>query len=165
MLPEPSGSPAGSGTWIGLSAVFSPWLNQSWVMNWIQAAAMKFRLGAGLNSPRASRVLLTSRGLGLSRVSVSAHWCSGFTLRPKRMYTEPSAGLERMLQVPSSVRATWLRGSQVMSGLWRAEVSVSDSVFSDSGCRALADAVRVGERPGVARLVGGGPLSPEGLRC
>src|SRR5690554_5679665 len=142
MLPEPSGSPAGSGTWIGLSAVFSPWLNQSWVMNWIQAAAMKFRLGAGLNSPRASRVLLTSRGLGLSRVSVSAHWCSGFTLRPKRMYTEPSAGLERMLQVPSSVRAIWLRGSQVMSALWRAGFSVS----KDRKRVVLGKTVEVGGR-------------------
>src|SRR3954469_19547399 len=57
-------SPGGSGTCHMLFLSPLPWLNQSRVMNWIQAAASEFSDVAGSKRSRVSSSRLMTRGLG-----------------------------------------------------------------------------------------------------
>ena len=71
--------------------------NQSWTMNWIHAAASRFRMVAGWNCSRVISSRLTTRGFGTSRLAVSGRVCSSGTLRPNRQPAAPIRGYCRSL--------------------------------------------------------------------
>ena len=79
-------------------------MNQSWTMNWIQAAAITLRIVAGWNVVRVSSSRLTWRGLGFRRLAVSGKASLNGTFRPSRMPALPMRGHLRSLYVPSLVR-------------------------------------------------------------
>ncbi len=86
--------------------------NQSWTMNWIQAAASRFRKVAGWNCSRVIRSRLTVRGLGTSRLAVSGRVCSIGTFRPKRQPADPMRGCWRSLLLPSVDLDSRIAGSR-----------------------------------------------------
>ncbi len=61
------GSSSAHSTSHGLSTSVWPWKTQSCTSNWIQDAARRFRVVAGMNSRRVRSSRLTSRGFGSSR--------------------------------------------------------------------------------------------------
>jgi hypothetical protein len=90
------GSSSASGICQGLSVGLRPWLNQSRIIHWSQAATSALTEVAGTSSWRVSRARLTSRGLG-SRGLGSGKVCSIGMLRPKREPAMPMAGCSRSL--------------------------------------------------------------------
>ena len=79
---------------VGLAVV----ANQSWVWNWIQAAAKRLREVAGVKSVRRIRVRLIVWGLGSISPGIgSGKALSSATLRPKRVPVIPMSGSSRAL--------------------------------------------------------------------
>ena len=88
-----------------LSVKPSPWKNQLWFSNCNQAAASALMMPAGLNSSRAIKRRLITRGSGSSSRLVSVTVFASGTLRPKPDPLEPIQGSFRSFHVPSGVRA------------------------------------------------------------
>ena len=90
---SPHSSPGSSATTTDSSGELSPWLNQSWFWNWIQAAASTLSVVAGLKLSRTSSLVLTVRGLGVMSLGGSSGTVmpSGW-LRPKRAPAMPIRG-------------------------------------------------------------------------
>ena len=84
------------------------WKTQSWTWNWIQAAASKFKVVAGLNSPGFldMKASLTSLGFGVQS-SFSVGFSQYFLgkLRPKRIPEQPIFGMVSELSLPSEFLA------------------------------------------------------------
>ncbi len=76
----------------------APWANQSWVWNWIQDAASRFSVVAGVNSLRRISVRLIVCGLGVISPGIaSGNALSSDTFRPKRVPAIPMSGSSRAL--------------------------------------------------------------------
>ncbi len=93
----------------GFSLGLEPWLNQSWIMNWSQAAISEFPPGTSDSSLRVISFRLTSRAVGFpstSSFSAGAILSSGM-LRPNRVPAMPIPGSSRLFQLPSACR--WVR--------------------------------------------------------
>ena len=72
--------------------------NQSWVWNWIHAAASRFNEVAGVNVSRRISVRLIVCGSGsISPGIASGNARSSDTLRPKRLPASPMSGSSRAL--------------------------------------------------------------------
>ena len=70
-----------------------PWLNQSCASNWIQAAANRFSVVAGMNVRRARSSREMSRGLGSSSSGSGSGTASvSGMFRPKRAHVIPIRG-------------------------------------------------------------------------
>ena len=81
------------------------WANQSWVWNWIQAAASRFSDVAGVKVSRRISVRLIVCGLGsMSPGIASGTALSSATFRPNREPAMPMSGSSRALYEPSAVR-------------------------------------------------------------
>ncbi len=81
------------------------WANQSWVWNWIQDAASRFSVVAGVNSLRRISVRLIVCGLGVISPGIaSGNALSSDTFRPNRVPAIPMSGSSSALYEPSGVR-------------------------------------------------------------
>lgn len=86
--------------------------NQSWVWNWIHAAASRFSVVAGMNSFRVINISESIRGFGVM-ISASVGlgvYCLGKFL-PNRIPVHPIFGIAVELYVPSKLRASLNRSS------------------------------------------------------
>lgn len=84
------------------------WLNQSCVWNWIQAAASRFRLVAGMKPPGflAMNRSLTTLGFGVQSSSSVGFWQYFLgKLRPNRCPEQPISGISSELNLPSEFLA------------------------------------------------------------
>lgn len=88
------------------------WKTQSWTWNWIQAAARRFSVVAGLNSPGFldMKASLTSLGFGVhssSSVGFSQYFLG--KLRPNLIPEQPILGMVSELSLPSEFLAEMKR--------------------------------------------------------